>query len=74
MADKQPNNERVGLCHHSEIYLKVKQIYPQPDIEFKLIRYSYPCYAVRKFMSSLDNANVNKASVDNGVGGINKEN
>ena len=75
MANKQPNNE-VGLCHHDEIYFKVKQIFPQPDIEFKIMRYSYPCIAVRQFMSSVEKANVNNLGnmdKNKGVGGIKKE-
>ena len=77
MANKQPKIE-VGVCQHDEIYFRVKQILPQPDIEFKIIRFSYPCIAIRQFMSNVENANVNNlGNMDKnkgaGVGGIKKE-
>ena len=77
MANKQPKIE-VGVCQHDEIYFQVKQILPQPDIEFKIIRFSYPCIAIRQFMSNVENANVsNLGNMDKnkgeGVGGIKKE-
>ena len=76
MANNEPKIE-IGECQHNELYFRVKQILPQPDIELKIIRFSYPCIAIRQFMSNMENANMsNLGNMENnkgeGVGGIKK--
>ena len=51
MANNVP---RIGLCQYHELYFRLKVI-PKPSIEFKMIKYSYPCNEMGKFMSHMSN-------------------
>ena len=66
MANNVPKIE-IGLCQHNELYFRVKLI-PKPDIELKIIKFSYPCIAMGQFMSNMSNLGEGEESKGEGDG------
>ena len=67
MANNVPKIE-IGVCQHNELYVRVKQLIPKPDIELKIIRFSYPCIAMGQFMSNMSNLGNGEKSKGEGDG------
>ena len=48
------NVARITLCQYHELYFRLK-FKPMPSIEFKMLKYSYPCNEIGTFMSQMSN-------------------
>ena len=48
------NVARIPLCQYHELYFRFK-FKPLPSIEFKHLKYSYPCHDMASFFSQMSN-------------------